>query len=89
MAAEQLEEVGGQALGREVDHPDRAARPADAHELVGDRLVIGREDRAERGGDDVELAVAERQRLGVALDPLELYPAGARPRAGPHRSSRA
>ncbi len=41
-------------------------------ELVGDRLMIGGEHRAERRRDDVELAVAERQRLGVGLDPLEL-----------------
>ena len=52
--------------------------PAHAQELVGHCLMVGGEHRAERGGDDVELAVAERQRLGVGLDPLELDS----PRAG-------
>jgi hypothetical protein len=36
--------------------------------------VVRREHRAERRRDGVELAVAERQRLGVGLDPLELHP---------------
>jgi hypothetical protein len=31
--------------------------------------VVGREDRAERGGDDVELAVGEWQRLRISLHP--------------------
>jgi hypothetical protein len=73
MACEQLEELGGQALGGEVDHADRAARPAHAHQLVGDRPMVGREDRADRGGHHVELAVGERQRLGVGVHPLELH----------------
>ena len=34
--------------------------------------LVGREDRAERGRHDVELAGGERERLRVRLDPLEL-----------------
>ena len=63
--------------------PDRPSGPAHAHELVRDRPVIRREHRAERRRDDVELAVAERQRLGVGLDPLELDAARCAPRARP------
>ena len=70
--AKSPEELGRQAVGREVDHPDRASRAADTQELVGDLLVVGGEHRAERGGDDVELALAEGQRLGVRLNPLAL-----------------
>jgi len=35
--------------------------------------MVRSEDRAERGGDDVELAVREREGLGVGFDPLELH----------------
>jgi hypothetical protein len=35
--------------------------------------MVGSEDRPERGGDDVEVAVRERERLGVCLDPPELH----------------
>ena len=38
--------------------------------------MVRGEDRAERRGDDVELAICERERLGVGLDPLELHPVG-------------
>ena len=48
--------------------------PAHAQQLVGHRLMVGGEDRAERGGDDVELPVGEGQRLRVGLDPLQLHP---------------
>jgi pimeloyl-ACP methyl ester carboxylesterase len=71
------EELRGQALGREVDHPDRAAGTAHAQHLIRDRLVIRREDRAKRGRDHVELAVAEGKRLCVRFDPVELHPYGA------------
>jgi hypothetical protein len=49
-------------------------RAADPHHLVGDRLVVGSEERANGGGDDVELGGGEGQRLGVGLYPLELDP---------------
>ena len=70
--SEEPEELGTQPLGGEVDHADRAPGPAHADQLVRDRLMVRREDRAQRGGDDVEFAVAERKRFGVRLDPLEL-----------------
>jgi hypothetical protein len=38
--------------------------------------VVGGEDRAERGRDDVELPIRERERLGVGRDPLELHSMG-------------
>jgi hypothetical protein len=72
VGGEQLEELAGRALGREGEQPDRAARPADTHELVGGGLVVGSEDHAGRRGHDVELAVAERQRNGVGVDPFDL-----------------
>ena len=78
MAGEAREELAGEALGREVDHADRAARAADAYELVGHGLVIGGEDRADGGGHDVERAAGERERLRVGLHPLELDAAVAR-----------
>ena len=43
----------------------------------------GRKDRAERGRDDVELAVSERERLGVRLDPVEIDAGGLGPRVRP------
>ncbi len=46
--------------------------PADPEQLIGDRLMVGREHGAERRRDDVELAVRERQRLGVGDDPLDV-----------------
>ena len=60
---------------------DRAARTADAEELRGRLLVIGREHRAEDGGDGIEGRVRERQCLGVALDELDLEPLGGGPQA--------
>ena len=78
VACEGPEELRSQALGRERQQSDRASGSAHAKELVGDPLMIGGEHRAERGGDDVERPVVERERLGVGLDPLELDPAGAR-----------
>ena len=64
------------ALGRPAQQPDRAAGAADAHELVRGGLVMGREHHADRGHDDVERLVLERQVLGVGLDPVELEALG-------------
>ena len=69
---EDAEELADSALGREVRQPDRAAGPADPEQFVRDGLMVGREHGAERGRDDVELAVRERQRLRVGDDPLDL-----------------
>ena len=71
------------ALRGPAEQPDRAAGAGDAHELVGGRLVVGREHHADRRHHDVERAVREREVLGVRLGPLELE-ALAPPRgAGP------
>ncbi len=86
---ERAEEVGDQALGGEVEHPDRAPGAAHAHHLVGYRLMVGSEDRAERRGDNVEFAVAEGESLGVGLDPFQLDPLRLRLAAARPRSSRA
>jgi hypothetical protein len=69
---EEPEELAAESVGSEIEHPDPAARAADTHELVRDRLVVGREDRPERRGDDVELTVAEWERLGIRFDPVEV-----------------
>ena len=83
------EQRADHALGRPAQQPDRAARAADAHELVGDVLVVRREHRADRGHDDVERLVLERQLLGVGLHPLELEPLGLRAARGRPRAARA
>ena len=83
VGGERAEEVGGKALGCEVEHPDRAARAADAEELAGHLPMVRSEDRTERRRHDVEPGVIEGQGLGVGLDPLELHP--ARPGLAPAR----
>ncbi len=57
--------------------PGRQTRRSSAAAFV----VIGREHRAEDGGDGIEGRVRERQCLGVALDELDLEPLGGRPLA--------
>ena len=47
-----------------------AARTADAHELVGARLVVRCEHHAEAGQHDVEGRVGVGQRLGALEGPL-------------------
>ena len=54
-----------------------AAGPADARELGRGALVVGREDRAERRGDRVELGVGVRKLLAVALVEPDLEPSAA------------
>ena len=71
MPAHRLKELADQPARRPVDEHDGAARPADADELARDDLAARRELHAEDRGDDVEAIVGERQRLGVALDPLD------------------
>src|SRR5213595_3166768 len=46
---------------------ESATRTADAGELGRDAVMVGREDRAERGRDRVELRIGIRELLGVAL----------------------
>jgi hypothetical protein len=58
-------------------HQHPAAGPADAHELGGRAGMVGREHRAEGGGDTVEARVGERQRRRVALDHSTSTPASA------------
>ena len=48
------------------------ATATDARHLLGGELLIGREDEAEARTDDVEGAVGERKRLGVAFDPVDV-----------------
>ena len=72
--------------GVQLEQPDGAPGTADAHELVGDRLVVGREHRADRRHDDVEGGVAEGQVLRVGLDPVQPGPC-ASARARPASSS--
>src|SRR3954470_22956677 len=68
---EDAEHAPYQALGRPVDEADGTARPAHAHELVRHELVAGSELRADDGEHAIERLGAERQRLGVALDPVD------------------
>ena len=75
------------ALGRPAQQADRASGPADAHELVGGRLVVRREHHADRRHDDVEGRGLERQVLGVGRDPLDVEPFGRR--RGRPRAARA
>jgi hypothetical protein len=70
------EERAEHAVRRPAEEPDRAAGAAHPDELVGHRLVERREHDADRGHDDVEGLVAERQMLGVCFDPLEVEPGG-------------
>jgi hypothetical protein len=76
VAVDDLEQVARQAGGDECSHSDRPAGTAHPHELIGHRLMARGEDRAGRGGDDVEHAVVERERLGVRLHPLEPHSVG-------------
>ena len=82
------QERADQALRGPVQQPDGAAGTADAHELVGGLLVVGREHRADRGDDDVEGLVLEGQVLGVGLDPRDVDAGGRRRGGGPPRAAR-
>jgi hypothetical protein len=68
------EQIAEHAFGCPTQQRDLPARSAHAHQLVGCSLVMRCEHHADRGHDDVEVLVGERQVLGVALDPLELQP---------------
>ena len=57
---EDAEEVGRKAVRGEVGHSDRAVGSTDPEQLVGHRLLVGREHRPGRRRDDVELRVCER-----------------------------
>ena len=59
------EQLPDEALRRPAQDADRAARPADADELVGGLLVVRGEHHADGGDDHVEVAVAVRERLGI------------------------
>jgi hypothetical protein len=72
------EDLRCQADRGEARHADRSAGPAYADEFVRDLVVVGSEDRPEGRRDDIELVLAERQRLRVGLNPLDGDPAGLR-----------
>ena len=67
----------GVQLSRPIVPPGRHTRTSSSATC----LVVRREHRADRGHDDVEGLVLERQVLGVGLDPLELEPLGLGRRA--------
>ena len=73
-AAQQRREPRREAAGAPVRHHDLAAGLADADELVGCLVVLGDERRPERRQHAVEAVVLVGQRLGVALDPVDLDP---------------
>ena len=76
VGGDRAEELADEAVGRPAGEGDRAAGPADAQQLGGRPLVVGREHRAEDGRDGVERRVGERQRLGVALEQLDVEALG-------------
>jgi hypothetical protein len=74
----QAKDVAYGARGRPVRHSDRAAGPANAQQLIGGALLIGREHRPEAGEHNIERAILEREVLSVALNPLDLQALGLR-----------
>ena len=68
------EHLPDEAFRRPAEQADGAARAAHPDELVGAGLVVRREHDADAGHDGVELAVGERQRLGVGLPPVQPRP---------------
>src|SRR4029079_729232 len=66
--------------GVESNPPAGASHP---DELVGRLLLVRREHRPEDRADDVELAVAERQGLCVAIDERGVEAFVAAPPTGP------
>jgi putative ATPase len=79
-AGQKIEEArAGRLPGGEAEP---AAGSADSRELASDRLVVGREDRADTRGDDAEACVLEGQLLAVSHEVLdrETLFGGAAPR---------
>ena len=77
-ARDRAEQLADEAVGRPAREGDRAAGAADAQQLGRRLRVVGREHRAEDGRDGVEGGVRERQRLGVALEELDVEALGGR-----------
>ena len=75
--AHQAEHGPDLALGRPAVKPIGAARPADAHQLVGDGLVVGREHRADRRHHHVE--ATRRRTAGARRPPRPTRARGPRP----------
>ena len=86
--ADRLEQLADEAVRRVGDEPDPAARPGDPDELVRGPLLVRREHRPEDRAHDVEAAVVERQRLGVALDELGVEALGLGAPTGPVEQGR-
>ena len=78
MGADRAEHLADEAVGRPARERDRAAGPADPEQLGGRLRVVGGEHRAEDRRDGVEGGVRERQRLGVALEQLDVEALGGR-----------
>src|SRR2546423_3725116 len=57
---------------------ESASPTADAGELSRDAVMVGREDRAERGRDRVKLGIGVRELLGIALVEPDRQPLGSR-----------
>ena len=66
------EHVPRRAVRRPVAHAEPAAWAQDARQLRRGPRLVGREHGAERRQHHVEAAVVERERLRVALDPVDL-----------------
>ena len=71
VAAQQLEEPAHPAIWRPVGHHHGPAGAADPQQLAGRRGLVGREDRDDARQDGIELAVGERQCLGVCHLPAQ------------------
>ncbi len=76
MLGDHREEAAYRTVRNPVGHPDPAAGLAGAQQLGRGLLLFGREHRAEDRDHDVELALAEGQVGGVALDELDIEPLG-------------
>ena len=65
------EHLADKAVRGPADQADGSARTADPDQLVGGGLMMRGEHDSQAGHDHVELAVAERERLGVGLPPFQ------------------
>src|SRR6185369_4271170 len=78
-----LEELADEALRRPRGETDPAAWASHPDQLARGLLLVRREHRPEDRAHDVELAVRERQRLGIALDELGIEALRVAPATGP------
>ena len=82
MCTDRHEELADEALRRPVRQPDLAAALADADQLGGSALLVGREHDPEGGDHHVETLAGERQAFGVGLAEREGEPFGLGPFSG-------